>query len=167
MFRSLNDFYTVWNDESAVTQKVLAALTDASLSQAVSNDHRTLGRMAWHIAQTVPEMMTRTGLTVEGAEEHAPVPKAAKEIADAYARSAVSLPAQIRAKWSDASLDETDEMYGEKWTRSFTLRVLVLHQVHHRGQMSVLMRQAGVRVPSMYGPTKEEWAQWNMQPPAV
>jgi hypothetical protein len=33
--------------------------------------------------------------------------------------------------------------------------------------MSVLMRQAGLPMPSIYGPTKEEWAQWNMQPPAV
>jgi uncharacterized damage-inducible protein DinB len=167
MFRSLNDFYAVWNDESAMTQKVLAALTDASLAQAVANDHRTLGRMAWHLAQTVPEMMAKAGLPIEGADEHAPVPKSAREIADAYARSAVSLPAQIRAKWSDKSLDEMDEMYGEKWARSFTLRVLVLHQVHHRGQMSVLMRQAGLRVPSIYGPAKEDWAQWSMEPPAV
>lgn len=167
MFRSLNDFHDVWKDEATTTQKVLASLTDASLAQAVSNDHRTLGRMAWHLAQTIPEMMSKTGLTVEGADEHAPVPASAKAIADAYARSAVSLPDQIRAKWTDKSLDEKDEMYGEKWARSFTLRVLLMHQAHHRGQMSVLMRQAGLPMPSIYGPTKEEWAQWNMQPPAV
>jgi uncharacterized damage-inducible protein DinB len=33
--------------------------------------------------------------------------------------------------------------------------------------MTVLMRQAGLRVPAMYGPAKEDWAEWDMQPPAV
>jgi len=31
----------------------------------------------------------------------------------------------------------------------------------------VLMRQAGLRPPDIYGPAKESWAQWNMQPPAI
>jgi uncharacterized damage-inducible protein DinB len=97
MLRSLNDFHTVWKDESATTQKVLAALTDASLAQAVANDHRTLGRMAWHVAQTIPEMMLKIRLSVEGADEHAPVPATAKMIADTYARSAASLGEQMRA----------------------------------------------------------------------
>jgi uncharacterized damage-inducible protein DinB len=33
--------------------------------------------------------------------------------------------------------------------------------------MTVLMRQAGLRVPGMYGPAQEDWAQWNMRPPIV
>ena len=39
-----------------------------------------------------------------------------------------------------------------------TLFYLIAHQTHHRGQMTVLMRQAGLRVPGIYGPAKEEWA---------
>jgi hypothetical protein len=31
----------------------------------------------------------------------------------------------------------------------------------------VLMRQAGVRVPGVYGPAREEWPEYGMQPPAV
>ena len=49
-------------------------------------------------------------------------------------------------------------MYGETWSRGMTLFYLILHQAHHRGQMEVLMRQAGLKVPGIYGPAREEWA---------
>jgi uncharacterized damage-inducible protein DinB len=38
------------------------------------------------------------------------------------------------------------------------------HEIHHRAQMTVLMRQAGLKVPGLYGPAKEEWSQYNMPP---
>jgi uncharacterized damage-inducible protein DinB len=60
-----------------------------------------------------------------------------------------------------------DDMYGERWPRGFTLFALVAHQAHHRGQMTVLMRQAGLQVPGVYGPSLEEWTTYGMQPPAV
>jgi len=41
---------------------------------------------------------------------------------------------------------------------------LNLHQAHHRGQMTVLMRQAGMKVPGVYGPSKEEWSAFGMEP---
>jgi uncharacterized damage-inducible protein DinB len=53
-------------------------------------------------------------------------------------------------------------MYGEQWPRGTMLNALIAHQTHHRGQMTVLMRQAGVPVPGMYGPSKEEWAAMGM-----
>jgi len=39
-----------------------------------------------------------------------------------------------------------------------------LHQTHHRAQMTVLMRQAGLKVPGVYGPSREEWSQMGMPP---
>ena len=45
--------------------------------------------------------------------------------------------------------------------------VLVTHQTHHRGQMTVLMRQAGLKVPDVYGPAKEGWATYGMPAPRV
>jgi len=41
--------------------------------------------------------------------------------------------------------------------------MIVNHQAHHRGQMAVLIRQAGLRVPDVYGPAREDWAQWGME----
>jgi uncharacterized damage-inducible protein DinB len=58
-------------------------------------------------------------------------------------------------------------MYGEKWKRGTTLGVLAMHQAHHRGQATVLMRQAGLKVPGVYGPAREEWSAMGMTPPEV
>jgi len=33
--------------------------------------------------------------------------------------------------------------------------------------MTVLMRQGGLKVPGVFGPTKEEWSQYGMQEPAI
>ena len=167
MFRTIADFEKLWDDEVKATQRTYDAITDASMSQAVHNDHRTLGRIAWHTAGTIKEMMEKTGLHVDGPAENAPVPKTAKEIAEQFAKSAKSLADVVKKSWTDESLLTMDDMYGMQWMRGQTLMFLVLHQAHHRGQMNVLMRQAGLKVPSIYGPTLEAWAEYQMEPPAV
>ena len=47
------------------------------------------------------------------------------------------------------------------------IAALSSHQTHHRGQLSVLMRQAGIAPPGPYGPAKEEWSNYNAPPPEV
>ena len=66
MYHNLEEFLSHWAFESADTQKLMDALTDASLTQPMYPGGRTLGRLAWHIAQTIPEMMNKTGLAVGG-----------------------------------------------------------------------------------------------------
>jgi uncharacterized damage-inducible protein DinB len=167
MFTSLETFLPVWKGEAKASQRILDALTDECLDQAIAPGHRTIRRIAWHIAQTIPEMMGRTGLELEGPDEHEPPPATAAEIAAAHKRAASSLADQLVKRWTDESLSVEDDMYGEKWPRGRSLGALVLHQAHHRGQLTVLMRQAGVAVPGIYGPSLEGWAQYGMAPPEV
>lgn len=169
MFTTLDAFLQSWQFESAHTQRLMDALTDASLAQPVApgTDRRTLGRVAWHLVQTLPEMANRTGLAVGGVDLEAPVPAHAAAIAAAYAATSRSLAEQLRASWRDESLATEHEMYGERWTGAKVLAALLLHEVHHRGQMTVLMRQAGLAFPGIYGPAEEEWAGMGMQPPRV
>lgn len=166
MIRSIDDFVTVWNQEAANTLSLFAALKDSAMPQAVTSEHRDLGRLAWHITTTVREMMERTGLHVDGPEEGAPVPSSTDEIVRVYKASSESLVKSLDT-WTDADLDVEDAMYGESWRRALTLQILLLHQTHHRGQMTVLMRQAGLSVPGMYGPAKEDWAKYGMPTPTI
>ena len=165
MFRKVDDFVRDWQYEMDATLKVFRALTDESLGQRVTPEGRSLGRLAWHLTQSLPEMLTRTGLTVHGPGEDEPVPASAAAIASAYEEAAASMLEQIRTQWQDDTLLELKDMYGEQWPNGVTLSALVKHQVHHRGQMTVLMRQAGLKVPGIYGPAREEWAAWNMPAP--
>lgn len=167
MFRTIADFKDTWHGESQATLKLLRLLSDASLAQPVSPEGRTLGRLAWHVTLSVGEMMSRTGLSLDGPAEDAPVPAQAGAIAEAYERAARSLANAVDRAWTDETLEAEDDMYGQKWTRGRTLSVLVLHQAHHRGQMTVLMRQAGLVVPGICGPAREEWAAFGMPAPEV
>lgn len=166
MFTSLVHFKKSWANESESTLRVLRALTDASLGQSVGPDDRTLGRVAWHLTTTVREMMERTGLKIAGPEPEAPVPASAQAIVDGYEKAAGSLPEALDT-WTDASLQIKDEMYGDSWKRGITLFALIVHQAHHRGQMTVLMRQAGLKVPGVYGPAREEWPSMGMAAPEI
>jgi len=167
MIAGIAEFEAMWKQQSDGTRKLLAELTDASLAQSVARDHRTLGRVAWHITTSISEMMARTGLRVAGPAPDSPVPVTAAAIRDGYDTAARSLLAEIRAKWTDASLLVEDDMYGQKWKRAMTLAILVTHETHHRGQMTVLMRQAGLKVPGVCGPSREEWGAFGAKPPEV
>jgi uncharacterized damage-inducible protein DinB len=167
MFRRVADFQKAWEHEREGTLKILRALSDASLAQAVTKDNRTLGRMAWHLAQSLSEMMPRTGLAVSEPAPDAPVPATAAAIVEAYESASKQVVDEIAAQWDDATLEVEDDMYGMKWSRGETLMALVVHQAHHRGQMTVLMRQAGLKVPGVYGPAREEWAAHGMKAPEV
>jgi hypothetical protein len=53
----------------------------------------------------------------------------------------------------------------DRKSRGQTLLYMIFHQAHHRGQITVLMRQAGLKVVGIYSPAQEEWAEQGM--PAI
>jgi uncharacterized damage-inducible protein DinB len=167
MYNSISDFIEDWNQEAASTQKVLDVLTDGSLQQAVSPDDRTLGRIAWHVVTSTPEMLNEFGVTVENVENSSSVPSSAKEIADTFRKVSADTVDAIKQQWTDASLKEMKNVYGMDMQKAVTLSMLIKHIIHHRGQMTVLMRQAGVSVPGIYGPSRDEWSQMGMEAPAL
>jgi uncharacterized damage-inducible protein DinB len=161
MFCSISDFLDVWQYEADATLKLLRLLTDDSLQQRVSPEGRTLGRLANHLIETLTEMPHRAGLPV--AEEQVAYDKAS-DIVVAYERVNKNFVEALKQSWKDEDLKKEATMYGEVWKNGYTLFILVTHQAHHRGQMTVLMRQAGLKVIGVYGPAKEEWSQMNMEP---
>jgi uncharacterized damage-inducible protein DinB len=167
MFTRIDDFLKDWAHESASTSKIFEALNDASLSQAPSKDDRSLGRVAWHIVTTIPEMLGRTGLPVKNVMPDVPMPPTAVGMAAAYRKAAVEAAKSVRDNWTDDTLATEDDMYGMMWPRGLTLEVLIRHEIHHRAQITVLMRLAGLKVPGVYGPAREEWAASGMPAPEI
>jgi len=164
MYYKLSDFLYDWKYESESTIKVLSNLSDESLTKKFNKEIRTPGRLAWHIVTSVGEMVKRTGLAFKTVDDNSPIPSTAKEILDEYKRTSDYMIKEISEKWSDETLQLEDDMYGEKWARGKTLGILVTHQIHHRAQLTVVMRLAGLKVPGVYGPAKEEWAGYGMEP---
>ena len=166
MYYKISDFIEDWKYELESTIKMLSNLNDESLTVKFNNDIRTPGRLVWHIVTSIGEMMHRTGLTFETVNDSAPIPSTAKEIVDEYKRASDGLIKGIKEKWSDETLSIEDKItgQGDMWSRGKTLGALVTHQIHHRGQLTIVMRLAGLKVPGVYGPAKEEWVNYGMQP---
>ncbi|MBS7531293.1 DinB family protein [Hazenella sp. IB182353] len=164
MFLRIEDFLQEWKFETQKTAQLFENLTDASLTQQVTDDHRTLGRIAWHMTVTLHELLSHTGLTFDGYGDTDEMPTSAVDIRDAYLQNAKSLVEALSSQWTDADLTKSSSMYGEEWLNGLTLRVLISHEIHHRGQLTVLARQAGLSLPDIYGPTRESWIQMGQEP---
>lgn len=164
MYYYIQDFLNDWQYESQCTLKLLRNLTDESLTVSVHPKVRTIGFLAWHITHTIQEMGEKMGLAVNLKPQADYTNESAKEIADLCEQAADSIAALIKNNWTDETLKQEDNMYGEMWKRGTTLSVLIHHQAHHRGELIVLMRLNGLPVFGVYGPAAEEWAAMGMEP---
>jgi uncharacterized damage-inducible protein DinB len=156
MYRKINDFLKDRKYEMSLTQSALDALTDESLAQEIAPDMRNLGQLAYHMVTSIPQILHQTGLTFESAYPKNQVPTSAKAIAEAYRIISQRVINAVESQWTDATLSETRDIYGQNWLNGVTLHMLSTHETHHRGQLSVLMRQAGLIVPMIYGPNYEQ-----------
>lgn len=156
MYTKVRHFMDAWHAECTTTGRVLAALTDESLNQAVAPGFRTLGEIAWHMATSIGGIAGWMGLAVGGPTRQDPMPTTAAGLRAAHEQAASDLAVHVEGEYTDETLKVRDRVYGEDWPRGLTLDVLLRHEIHHRGQLTVLMRQAGLKVPGVYGPSKEE-----------
>lgn len=165
MYRKIEDFITDWGYESEGTLNLFKNITNEALNKKDHENVRSIAVLAWHITITLSEMLNKAGLKVTGPDEHSKPPLTITEIIDTYRNSANSVTEQVQMQWTNASLLEKANLYGEDWKNGVTLSILIKHQAHHRGQLTVLMRQSGMLVNGIYGPSKEDWATYNMQTP--
>ena len=154
MYRKVDDFLMDWKQSSDGTFHVLDNLTDDSLQVSIVEGHNSLGWLAWHLVGAASLFPTLAGLSIHGVSEDEEQPKSAHTIAKTYKKIAEEVSHEAE-KLTDASLlEQVDSMFGPI-ERGKLLRILIDHQTHHRGQMTVLLRQAGLPVPPVMGPTKE------------
>lgn len=156
MYRIVQDFLAEWDRAANGTLQVLEALTDEKLNQAIVEGHSTLGWLGWHLVTSVPFFAGQVGLNVAVPGDQGTVPNKASEIVDGYKKVSEQLKNQVEENFTDESIVETVNSFGQMTPRGAILRMFVDHQTHHRGQMTVLLRQAGLKVPSIMGPTKED-----------
>lgn len=168
MFQTLDGFFQMWNYEAKQTQKVLDQLTDQSLQQEIAPGNWSLGRVAWHTVTALKVISSQSGLTFEAPDKDFPVPDSAQYIAEQYRKSSEALQQAVKGQWNDQKLQEVRNFFGlMEMSIGSLLMFLIQHQIHHRGQMTVLMRQAGLTVPGIYGPSKEDWAKMGMEAPKM
>jgi uncharacterized damage-inducible protein DinB len=165
MFRHIQDFKEAFQYESTTTLKVLKNIPNSALNDKPYDHIRSIQRLVWHITITLGEMLGKAGLTIDCPDEHSSPLNDMDAIYKVYETAAKSVLDQVEKQWIDSDLTDEVEMYGEKWKKGIVLTVLIKHEAHHRGQLTTLMRLNNLLVPGIYGPSKEEWAVWNMTAP--
>jgi len=148
--------------EAQTTRRVLERVPGDRLTWKPHDRSMSLGQLALHIA-TVPgaiaEISQISPFQVPKFEQ--PAAKSAAELLPALDESLA------RARTILGTLDEADlgkiwrVMDGDRELMAIpvgaVLRSIMLnHWYHHRGQLSVYLRQVGVPVPSIYGPSADE-----------
>ncbi|MDX2129911.1 MAG: DinB family protein [Chloroherpetonaceae bacterium] len=156
-------------EESKMTERVLSVLKDTVLPVQISNNTRPIGQLAWHIVYTVGEMLSKTGLKVEGYTEtlpsEIPVGTTVSELLTLYKQFINSAIISLKDSFPDEKLFESINLYGEDWTRAYAIEAMVRHEIHHRAQLIFLLRAVGFKVPGLYGPAQEEWQEMGLPIP--
>lgn len=147
-----------WTYEHGLSTKVMRAVPAAKLDMRPHEKSKSMRELAWHIAEA-ERFFAVQGLGVQVPGDN-PVPKETPPatpaaMADAFDRSHAALSAAI-AKNDPAWFAEVVPFFQMKMTRTAILDLMVRHEVHHRGQLTVYLRLAGAKVPSTYGGSADE-----------
>ena len=155
MYRTVNDFLTDWSLSTKGTIQVFESLKDEKLNQAIVEGHSTLGWIGWHIVTSTFFFADLVGIHVVSPGDEKAVPNKAIDILNAYLTIVEEVKGEIE-NMTDKDMITRIDNFGQITPRGKLLRDLIDHTTHHRGQMTVLLRQAGLPVPGVMGPTKEE-----------
>ena len=148
--------------EMSSTQKTLERVPADKWDWKPQEKSGSLGWMAGHIA-TLPGFTTVTIKTPSLDIAEANIPKVEKhgDLLPTFARSSQEARAALAGV--------TDDQLQETWTlkrngnlifsmpRYDVLRTMCFnHIIHHRGQLTMYLRQLHVPVPGLYGPSADE-----------
>lgn len=154
MYRKVDDFIRDWNYSAANTLRAIEALEDNKLDQAIVEGHNTLGWLSRHLIDAPSFFGKSAGLEIPAIPEDEK-PKTVKALEEAYKKKAAKVEEEA-TKLTDHDLERTVQAFGMNMPVGQVLRSMIDHQTHHRGQMTVLIRQAALPVPPVMGPTVEQ-----------
>ncbi len=148
--------------EGQTTKRVLERIPEDKLSFKPHPKSFSLGQLGLHIA-SVPGSISAAAVpdSWEAPGFSQAEPKNRQEVLDTFSRSMESAKEALK-KMDDARLNATwkltknGKVLLEMPRIAFLRSILMNHNYHHRGQLSVYLRILDVPVPSIYGPSADE-----------
>jgi uncharacterized damage-inducible protein DinB len=150
------------DQEAQTTKRVLDRIPEDKLSWKPHPKAFSLGQLALHIA-SVPATVTAAAVpdTMEAPNFSQPEPKSRQEVLDTFSKSLATAKetlnemddARLMSTWS---LTKNGKVLMSVPRIGFIRAILMNHNYHHRGQLSVYLRMLDVPVPSIYGPSADE-----------
>ena len=158
----LETFLTTWDREAEGTLKLLRALPTAQYDFRPDAKGRSVGELAWHLAEGDAYMSFGIDAGRFAMGEKPPNierPRTIEALAPGYERIHREAVARIR-KLKPEDLDRSIPFFtGEPVSiRDILWEFIIFHGIHHRGQLALMCRLAGGQPPGLYGPNREEMA---------
>ena len=156
----IEEYIGLWEYESGVTKALLATIPDERLDFRPDPQGRSMGELGQHIAEietifsTIARERTFPGSKPSGLDR----PRTTAELVLGYERIHREAVERVRGLHPE-DLDREFPFFGRQISVRRVLRFPLLHhQIHHRGQLMMMIRQAGGVPSQVYGPNREESA---------
>jgi len=150
------------DQEAQTTKRVLDRIPEDKLAWKPHPKAFSLGQLALHIA-SVPGSVAAAAVpdSMEAPNFSQPEAKSRQEVLDTFSKSLASAKdtlkqmddARLTSMWS---LTKNGKVLMSVPRIGFIRSILMNHNYHHRGQLSVYLRMLDVPVPSIYGPSADE-----------
>jgi uncharacterized damage-inducible protein DinB len=150
------------DQEAQTTKRVLDRIPEDKLTWKPHPKAFSLGQLALHIA-SVPGSVAAAAVpdSMEAPNFSQPEAKSRQEVLDTFSKSLESAKDALK-KMDDArlmsmwSLTKNGKVVMSISRIGFIRSILMNHNYHHRGQLSVYLRILDIPVPSIYGPSADE-----------
>jgi uncharacterized damage-inducible protein DinB len=150
------------DQEAQTTKRVLDRIPEDKLTWKPHPKAFSLGQLALHIASS-PGSVAAAAVpdSMEAPNFSQPEAKSRQEVLDTFSKSLESAKdalkemddARLTSMWS---LTKNGKVVMSIPRIGFIRSILMNHNYHHRGQLSVYLRILNVPVPSIYGPSADE-----------
>ncbi|HEY7505364.1 MAG TPA: DinB family protein [Gemmatimonadales bacterium] len=157
----LDLFRKFWEREAQLTIQLLESLPADQYDFRPDPGGRSLGELAWHLGEIegyISYGITKGAVTFQEAPPNLQRPREVRLLAPGYRRvhdEAVARLADLPAAQLDEELTFADQRMP---LRVILWGAMLMHLIHHRGQLSLICRLAGGTPPGIYGPNREEMA---------
>ncbi len=151
------------DQEARKTRQVLERVPEGRLDWRPHDKSLTLGQLAMHVATLPGAIAALSAVETFDVRTQIPRPSASstaelletleRSVADATARLGAMRDADLALPWRMTRGGR--ELFAI--TRGALLRTILFnHWYHHRGQLTVYLRQTGAPVPAIYGDSADE-----------
>ena len=158
----IDSLLSEFDQEAQTTRRVLERIKDEHLNWRPHRKARTLGELALHIA-SVPGAVAELAMKdeVQAPTFVDPVPHSAQEVLKTLDESIEKAKKTLAGVSDEVLLSSWSIFRGEQLLMSqpklSVIRSIMLnHWYHHRGQLSVYLKELDIPIPSIYGPSADE-----------